>query len=402
MVKNHGLISTADKPRSSRKTVWIFAIASFLNDFGSDIIYPVWPLFLTTVLGANMAIVGLIDGIGDAVVSIMKAISGYWSDRIAKRKVFIWSGYIFGAASRIGYALSTTWHHILPFRILDRSGKIRSAPRDAMIADVSTQGNRALHFGMIRMMDNLGAVFGIITCILLIDTLGFRNLFMLAAIPSVIGAIIIIVYIKERNATEDQLFKGFTFKDLDANFKLFTASNAVFALGAFSYSFLLIYAKKYVSSVQFVPIYYLIFTAVASVSSIPMGKLADMMGRKFVLFISFGCWALVSIIIIFFDSLAAMILMFVCYGLHKGAQEPVQKAFVAELSKERYRASSMGTFQMIIGLCALPSSLIAGILWEGMSKYAPFYFSLMLTALSIGLLLLVKEKHTSEYPRRSS
>ncbi|MBN1153322.1 MFS transporter [candidate division KSB1 bacterium] len=399
---NHKPSTQSEDRRNPKKTVWIFAIASFLNDFGSDIIYPVWPIFLTTVLGANMAIVGLIDGIGDAVVSIMKAVSGYWSDRIAKRKVFIWSGYIFGAVSRIGYALSTTWHHIIPFRILDRSGKIRSAPRDAMIADVSTQSNRALHFGVIRMMDNLGAVFGIITCILLIDTLGYRKLFMFAAIPSVIGAIIIMMYIKEHNETDNRLFKGFTFKDLDANFKLFTVSSALFALGAFSYSFLLIYAKKYVSSVQFIPIFYLIFTAVASISSIPMGKLADMMGRKFVLFISFACWALVSIIIIFFDSLAAMIMMFVCYGLHKGALEPVQKAFVAELSQDRYRASSMGTFQMIIGLCALPSSLIAGILWEGMSKYAPFYFSLILTALSIGLLLLVKEKQLAEHSRQSS
>jgi len=116
----------------TKKTIRTFLWASFLNDMGSDMIYPVWPLFVTTVLKANMSALGFLDGLGEALVSISQAASGYLSDRLRKRKVFIWSGYLCGALSRIGYSLSGTWQHLVPFRIMDRAGKIRGAPRDAM------------------------------------------------------------------------------------------------------------------------------------------------------------------------------------------------------------------------------------------------------------------------------
>jgi MFS family permease len=134
----------------SKKTVRIFAAASFLNDMGSDIIYPIWPLFVTEVLKANMAVLGFLDGLGEALVSLSQAASGYISDRIRRRKIFIWTGYLCGSVSRIGYALSGSWPHLIPFRILDRGGKIRSAPRDALIADVTTEANRGRIFGFLR------------------------------------------------------------------------------------------------------------------------------------------------------------------------------------------------------------------------------------------------------------
>lgn len=176
------------KKNNSKKTLRTFALASFLNDLGSDMIYPVWPLFVTAVLGGNMAGLGFLDGMGEALVSLSQAASGYLSDKTKKRKVFIWLGYLFGALSRIGYAFAAAWQHLVPFRFLDRAGKIRSAPRDAIIADISTEQTRGGNFGLLRAMDNLGAVCGIIVCILLFKTLGYRNLFLLAAIPSICGA----------------------------------------------------------------------------------------------------------------------------------------------------------------------------------------------------------------------
>ena len=126
----------------NKKSIRVFAWASFLNDLGSDMIYPVWPLFVTSFMGANMAMLGLIDGLGEAFVSISKAISGYISDRVRKRKFFIWSGYILGSLSRFGYAFAPAWQWLIPLKILDRSGKIRSAPRDALVADISNNKNR--------------------------------------------------------------------------------------------------------------------------------------------------------------------------------------------------------------------------------------------------------------------
>ena len=377
--------------KETKKTIRTFALASFLNDLGSDMIYPIWPLFVTSVLGAPMSALGFIDGLGEAIVSISQAVSGYISDRIRKRKIFVWTGYLFGSLSRVGYAISSVWQHLIPFRILDRAGKIRSAPRDAIIADISTKENRGKNFGLLRAMDNLGAVCGIIVCILFFKLLGYRNLFLLAAIPSVIGASLIFHLIKEKKPADIKIYKGLSLKDLDKNFKLFLLLSSFFALGSFSYSFLLIYAKEFGFQTAFVPVLYLVFTAVASIFSVPFGKLSDKIGRKQVLMLSYIFWGLVCLSFIFFRSHLAIILAFVLYGLHKGALEPVQKTFVSELSPIKYRASSLGGFQMAVGLCALPASLIAGVLWDKISIFMPFYFSLSLTALSIIMLIFVKE-----------
>jgi MFS family permease len=384
----------------SEKTVRVFALASFLNDFGSDMIYPIWPLFVTLVLNANLEVLGLIDGLGDAVVSISQALSGYISDKIRQRKVFVWTGYLFGASSRVGYALSTAWQHLIPFRILDRAGKMRGAPRDAIVADVSTKENRGRNFGLLRAMDNLGAVCGIITCILLLGVLGYQHLFILAAIPSALGAILIFFLIKEKRVAEVKLFKGFSLKDLDLNFKLFLLLSSVFALGSFSYSFLLIFAEQIGFGVSVVPVLYLLFTAFASLFSFPFGKLTDKIGRKAVLIMSYVFWGMVCLCFVFIQNYWVTVFAFVLYGLHKGALEPAQKTLVSELAPTAYRASGLGTFQLVVGLCALPSSLIAGVLWEQLGFLIPFYFSLFLTVLSIIMLVFVKE--SGEKPNSQS
>jgi MFS family permease len=314
------------EPTKAKKKLWVFAAASFLNDMGSDIIYPIWPLFVTQVLKANMAALGFLDGLGDALVSLSQAASGYASDRIRKRKIFIWTGYLCGSLSRLGYAISAVWQHLVPFRILDRAGKVRSAPRDAMVADMTTASERGRSFGLLRAMDNLGAVCGI------------------------------------------------------------------FSLGPFRYSFLLVHAKMHGFKVTFVPVLYLIFTTAASLFSLPFGGLADRIGRKTVLYLAFFFWAAVCAGMITSPSRPLIILIFVLYGLHKAALEPVQRTLVLELSPLPFRASCLGAFQMITGLCALPASFVAGLLWDKVGMEAPFVFSLALTVLAAGLLLLLKEK----------
>lgn len=376
--------------KETKSTVRIFALASFLNDFGSDMIYPIWPFFVTVVMNADMATLGFIDGLGDAVVSISQAVSGYASDKIGNRKAFVWSGYLFGASSRVGYALSTTWQHLVPFRILDRAGKMRGAPRDAIIADISTRENRGENFGILRAMDNLGAVCGIIVCILLLELLGYRNLFLLAAVPSVIGAILILILIRERRS-DTKLYKGFSLRNTDKGFRVFLLAGAIFALGSFSYSFLLIYARQFFIQPSSLPVLYLLFTVIASVSSIPFGRLADSVGRKPVLILSYAFWGMICLSLIFTSSYWMTIICFILYGLHRGAIDIVQKVFVSELSSEKYRATSLGSFQLVIGISALPSSLIAGILWDQIGVYAPFFFSLCLTILSLAVLGFVKE-----------
>lgn len=378
--------------KETRKTVRTFAIASFLNDFGSDVIYPIWPLFITTVLGANMAFLGLIDGLGEAFVSISKAASGYLSDRMHRRKVFIWSGYVFGAISRVGYAFSTLWQQVIPFKIFDRMGKIRGAPRDAIVADISTDQNRGRHFGLLRAMDNLGAVCGIIFCIAFYQLLGYRNIFLLAAIPSALSALLISYNIKETKPSDAKIFHGFELRDLNANFKLFLILSCFFALGSFSYSFLLIYATHLGFTTAFVPVLYLIFTVAAAIFSVPSGRLSDKIGRKALMVLAFISWGAVCLSLILWSSHVVVVLTFALYGLHKGILDTVQTTFVSELSPEHYRATGLGVFQMAVGLCALPASLIAGLLWDQVSVFAPLYLSIVLTLIATVLLMFVEKK----------
>jgi len=378
--------------KKKKNTVKALTLASFLNDFGSDAIYPVWPIFVTTILGANMVVLGFIDGLGDAIVSVSQALSGYYSDRIQKRKIFVSLGYFFGGVSRIGYAVAGTWQWLIPFKILDRAGKMRGAPRDAMIADESSAADRGKNFGILSTFDNLGAVSGIIFCIALFPLLGYKNLFLAAAIPSLIGALMVTLVIKERKKPETKIFKGFRFTNLDRNFKLFLFLSGIFALGSFSYSFLLVFANKFGFSAAYLPVLYLILTFASSLASLPFGQYSDRLkSRKKMLFLAYILWFMVCGILIYSQSKAAIIAALVLYGIHKGGITVVQKAFVSDLSAAEARASSLGAFQLVIGLCALPASLVAGLLWVAVNPLIPFFLSLVLTVVSGVMLFFVKE-----------
>jgi len=221
------------------------------------------------------------------------------------------------------------------------------------------------------------------------------RLLIIASVPSLIGAAIVFILVKDRKT--NKIYKGLSLKDLTPNFRLFLFLSSLFSLGLFSYSFLLLYVGSLNLDTTFLPLFeiqillYLLFTVVASLTSLPFGWLADKAGRKTVLILSFILWGLVCFGFPYATSIAPIAALFILYGLHRGAIEPSQKALVSELSPEGYRASTLGAFQMITGLCAFPASLMAGILWTTYGDFAPFYLSLILTIVASALLLLVKE-----------
>lgn len=391
---------TTDK--EGKKTLRVLAFASFLNDVGAEMVYPIWPFFVTNVLKANMATLGLIDGLGDAAVSLSQAFSGYWSDRLRKRKIFIWLGYLCGSMSRIGYALTVTWSMLIPFRILDRAGKIRAAPRDAMIADLSHRGNRGENFGIVRMADYMGGVCGIIACILFLGILEYQKLFLIAALPSLLGVIIIIAVIRDKPPATVNVYRAVRWHEIGIDLKLFFILSAVFALATFSYSFLLIFANDAGFKLTMIPVLYLGYNVVASLCTVPFGIWSDRYGRKTIMLISFILWGLVCATLLYKVSFFTIVIALGLYGMHKGAFEVVQKAFAAELSPAEFRASCMGYYQMVIGVCALPASFVAGFLWDKMGIRTPLYYSLALTGIAAVLLYFVREpkEHTQIVTRK--
>lgn len=376
--------------QNSSKTVRLFSLGAFLNDLGYYLIVSIWPVFVTSVLGASVTFLGFVDGIGDALVSLSQAGAGFLSDRMRKRKVFIWLGYFFAFLSRLTYSLASSSWHVLPGKILDRGGKMRDAPRDAIVADVTTRENRAAAFGMLRASDRGGAAIGLLSSIFLVGYLTYRELFLLAAIPSLIGSVIILLFVRER-AGSDHLKPKFSFNFISRDLKIFTALSLIFTLGAFSDSFYILAANKLGVSIKIVPLFFLSFLVFASLFSVPFGKLSDKIGRLWVLRAAFALFLSVNALFIFSGSLWLVLAAFVAYGMHTAAFEGNTKTMVAEFAPSELRASIIGSFQMIIGFTALPASLIAGVLWDKVGLRAPFIFSFFAALIALFITFFVCE-----------
>ena len=377
--KNHALYS--------------FSAASFLNDVGADMVRPFWPLFITTILGAPASFLGFVDGIGDSVAQSVKFPAGYLSDKLKKRKIFIWLGYLIAGFARIGYAISLVASWLIPFKIMDRMGKMRDPSRDAMLSDITKKRKRGKVFGILTAADNFGSVIGPIIALFLILYIGYRELFFLAAIPSFIGAFVIYKFVKEEKISV-KIKYHFNLNKLSVNYKLLLLSASIFSLSWFSLSFMVLFVSKTVDIV-FLPLLFITMAFFASLISIPSGYLSDRCGRKPVLFISYILFSIVCIGFIFFDptiSVAMSFALFALYGVHYGMITTVQRPFVSDLSPKNIRASAIGLYQTTTGIILLPASLIAGLLWDVYSPATTFLFGFSISILgAFVLLLFVKE-----------
>jgi MFS family permease len=310
--------------------------------------------------------------------------------------VFVWVGYLLGGLARIGYALATSWAFLVPFRVLDRSGKIRSTPRDAMVADLTTSADRGRRFGFLRLMDNTGAVIGVLVSIVLVGLVPMRTLFLLAALPSF--AAVLLVWWRVREPAVTALHHPHLhLRDLKPNLWRFLFASACFELAAFSYSFLLLAAGAHGVSVLSLPWLYLLFTLSAAVVSLPAGWLVDRYGRRPLVQVALGVWLLLCLLFVFSHSMWALALGFILYGVHKGILDPAQKTLLTELAPREFRASVLGSFQLMVGTCSLLASLIAGLLWDAQGPQAPFLLSGGLTLVALLLMMRVTEErqHTS-------
>ncbi|MFW9793187.1 MAG: MFS transporter [Candidatus Thorarchaeota archaeon] len=373
----------------------VFGAASFMNDTGSDMIAPIWPTFLTSQLGLTQGQVQVVDGLALMITSLSKLGAGYASDRTGKRKGFITLGYSLSMFARIGFVLATYAYQFLQivvWKSMDRLGKIRGPPRDAIVAGHVTEKERGRAFGILRGLDTAGAVLGTIITFLLFQYLGYTGIILLAAIPTAGSVIVVAVLVKEKRGKD--IFKGVNFRGLDSNLKIFLFASVIFALATFSYSLLILLSANYGYTVPEQTLLYLLFTIVYAASAYPFGRLSDRFGRKPILATAFVFLIIAAAWVYLVINPLMIIPMFVFFGLMNGALDPVQTSFVADLVEEERRASIIGAFQMAVGVSAFPAGLVIGYLWDYFTPVVAFQYSIVLSLIALLLLSLVRTRRS--------
>lgn len=377
------------------RNLLIVGLVSLFTDLSSQMVFPLIPLYLISI-GAGAWVVGLVEGAAETTASLLKVFSGYWSDRISKRKTFVFAGYGLSSITKPLFAFAYSWPLVLIVRVFERVGKgIRTAPRDAIIAESTKSSVRGKAYGFHRAMDGIGSVSGAALALLLLPVLGFKDLFLVAFIPGII-AVLFVFFIKEKNRPKEVKKKNkslkVSLKNLPRNLKLFILVSTVFSFGHFGYAFLLLKAKNIGLGNDAAIFLYVIFYIVYTLCTIPAGILSDKIGRKPVLMTGYILFATMAIGLLFTSQIYAIFAIFVVYGIFYAMIDGSQRAFVADLAPPDLRATALGTFHTSIGLIALPGGFLAGILWDVVSPEATFLFALALALGSILLLVFVKNK----------
>ncbi|GFO55707.1 MFS transporter [Geomonas sp. Red276] len=373
--------------------VLIFGFVSLFTDVSSEMIYPLLPLFLSSVLGAGPAFLGAIEGVAESTASLLKLASGIMSDRVRARKGLVLFGYSVSALMRplIGAAHSPL--AVLIIRAGDRIGKgVRTSPRDALIADSVDPSLRGKAYGFHRSMDNAGALIGPLLATLLLSGWlqdDLRTLFWLAGIPGLIAVFLIIFKVQD-SGREVPAKQQVRLAPLPAgSLRRYLFILFLFTLGNSSDAFLLLRAGQLGMPLVRVPLLWAFFNAVKMLASMPFGVLSDRIGRRKVIVAGWLVYALCYLGFAFASRESHIWLLFACYGLFYGLTEGVEKALVADLSDPSVRGAAFGWYNFAIGAGALPASLIFGLIWQRFGSLASFLVGTGLAAVSVVLLLLL-------------
>ena len=376
------------------RNVFFAGLVSLFMDVSSEMIYPLLPLFLTGVLGTTKTTVGVIEGIAEATASLLKVFSGYLSDRFGKKKLLMGLGYGISVVSRPVIAGASTWFEVLTARFIDRFGKgVRTAPRDALIADSANSGSMGLAFGFHRSMDTIGAVLGPAAAFALLyfynDDL--RLVFYASAVPGLLAVAVIVFFIKERRITKEEAGRAprLSISSFNGPFRLYMLVVAIFSLGNFADAFLVLQAKNLGVHDHMIPVVYLLFNVVYAASSTPMGMLGDRIGIRNMVLSGFLAYAVVYFLVGLASTPLHAWLLFPLYGVYKGMSEGTQKAYLALLAPAERKATAFGVYHTVNGLMLLPASVIAGYLWDTHGAGATFFYGAAMGLVSAVVFLFL-------------
>ena len=379
------------RPRTPRN-VRMMGIVSLLTDASSEMVYPVLPLFLSNVLGAPVAAIGVIESLAEAAASFMKVGSGWLSDRIGRRKVLIATGYTLSNLAKPLLALTQTWPAVLVLRLTDRLGKgIRTAPRDALIAESSTDAQRGRSFGVHRALDTLGAAIGplVAWAVLTLDSEAYRTIFIISAIPGTLAIVFVLFAVRDTGqGSPRRPSTPITFRHFPKSLVAFTAISFVFGVANSSDAMLILRAQDVGAPAALIPLMYVLFNVVGASLAGPLGARSDRVGRRRLLVFGFAGYALVYAGFAVARSPLAPWLLFAAYGVPYAATEGMTRAYVCDLAGPDRRATVLGAYTFVLGLAALPASALAGLLWDTVSHSAPFALSAtLMTAASLALVV---------------
>ena len=358
------------------RNVVILGFVSLLNDAASEMIYPLLPVFLTTTLGATPLIVGIIEGAADGVASILKYFAGSISDRLPRRKPLVVAGYALAAASRALIAVAGRWPAVLAARLIDRTGKgMRSAPRDAIIADVTPIEQRGRAFGFHRALDHTGAIVGPLVAILLLQGLHvpLRTLFMIAVIPGAIGVVMLLAFLREeprtippRNLATPQP------RNLPKPFWRAIAAIALFSLANSSDVFLILQAHAAGVSTAMLPLLWAAHHVIKALFSTKAGALSDRTDRRTLLMAGWLSYAILYFVFPFAHALGFFVVLFILYAIPFTLTEGAERAWIADLVPAEARGRSFGIYYLANGLCVLLGTALFGWLYQSVSPHAAF------------------------------
>jgi len=374
----------------------LLGITSLLTDISSEMIYPILPVYLVTYLGASPVILGFIEGVAESLASILKVFSGYFSDRIKSRKPFAIFGYASSGGGKIFLYLANSWAYIFLGRVVDRFGKgVRTAPRDALIADSADNNRKGAAFGLHRAMDTLGACIGILAAYFFIVNYkgDFRNIFLFSLAPAFLGVVILFFVREKKHVAKIQAEKlKFQWQKLDKKLKLFLIFSFIFTLGNSSNQFLLLRAKSLGSPLPKIILFYLVYNIIYALVSYPAAHFSDRIGRRKILATGYLFYGLVYLGFALNNSLNMFWLLFGLYGFYIGFTEGVEKALIADIAPERLRATTIGLHAALVGIGLFPASLLAGMLWKFLGPASPFYFGgFMGIAAAVGIWFVLAD-----------
>lgn len=386
------------------RNVVVLGFVSLLNDGASEMIYPLLPAFLTAVLGAGPAALGIIEGVAESTASLLKLYSGYLSDRVKRRKGWIVAGYAISNVIRPLIAFSTSWFHVLALRFSDRVGKgLRTSPRDAIIADSTPPEYRGTAYGFHRAMDHGGAIIGplLATGLLLIFHDNIKTIFLLSFIPGMLAVVMLLTGLREREPAAPRqtasggLNFGAAWMEMPAGFRKYLLIILLFALGNSTDAFLLLRAQQLGVPVALLPTIWVALHVVKMGFSVPAGILSDRIGRKKVIVTGWLVYAVVYAGFAFADSNWQAWALFAVYGIYFGLTEGVEKALVADFAPSTLRGSAFGLYHLVVGLGALPASLLFGLVWQKFGYNAAFGMGAALALVASVMLSMLAVKKPS-------